>query len=320
MRRVEFRRAGTRMRQEAQMIESVRQSEQSLQGKSPARPDRPGRDLMSAHIARRVMESEESLRRQWQEAPAIGYFVLDDLLPEAWAVAVHRAFPPAATMTLKRSLRELKYVSAQMDRHDPLLEDTIYAFQAPEVVSAVERVTGLCALEPDKHLYAGGLSLMAPGHFLNPHIDNSHDKLRSRYRVLNLLYYVSPDWPEDRGGNLELWPQGPRGRPAKIVSRFNRLVVMITHRNSWHSVSRNRAQVDRCCVSNYYFSARPIGGGDYYHVTEFRGRPEQPFRDVALRADNWVRTVIRTKFPKAFKNLHFYAAKTEAPPSSGKRE
>jgi hypothetical protein len=41
------------------------------------------------------------------------------------------------------------------------------------------------------------------------------------------------------GGNLELWPTGPKGQPITIVSKFNRLVVMITHKQSWHSVSRS---------------------------------------------------------------------------------
>ena len=292
------------------MAEMVRKGERGLHDGPVTRPEgqpqRLDRALMSAEIARRLTESEASLTRQWKPAPAIGCLVLDDLLPAEWAEAIRRAFPDPATMGLKRSLRELKYVAAQMNRYDPLLEEAIYAFQAPEVVSAIERITGLSALEPDRLLYAGGISLMAPGHFLNPHIDNSHDKLGSRYRVLNLLYYVSPDWSEERGGNLELWPQGPKGQPTTIVSRFNRLVVMITHRGSWHSVSRNHSDADRCCVSNYYFSAKPIGSADYYHVTEFRGRPEQPIRDLALRADNWLRTFIRTRFPQAFKNPHFY--------------
>lgn len=263
------------------------------------------RQVLGERIVRRLGECEQALRRQWSEAP-VRHFVLDDVLPADWAEAIRRAFPDGGAMALKRSLRELKYVSAQMSRHDRLLEEAIYAFQTPEVVSAIGRITGLAALEPDEHLYAGGISLMAPGHFLNPHIDNSHDRHRRRYRVLNLLYYVSPDWPEDRGGNLELWPDGLHGRPTTIISRFNRLVVMLTHRESWHSVSRNDTPHDRCCVSNYYFSENPIDGTQYYHVTEFRGRPGQPVRDLALRADNWLRTFIRTRFPAAFNNPHFY--------------
>lgn len=261
---------------------------------------------MSAHLLARLLESERALTTQWRDSTPINHFVVDDVLPSSWAEAIHAAFPNPGAMTLKRSLRELKYVAAQMDKYDSLLEEAVYAFQAPDVVAAIERITALPALEPDERLYAGGVSLMTPGHFLNPHIDNSHDKFRSRYRVLNLLYYVSPEWPEDRGGNLELWPDGPRGSPITIFSRFNRLVGMITHRKSWHSVSENRARFNRCCVSNYYFSKKPIGGTHYYHVTEFRGRPDQPIRDLALRADNWLRTMIRTRFPGTFKNTHFY--------------
>lgn len=276
------------------------------------------RNELGTAICARLDAEEERIGRQWAQSAPINHFVLDDLLPEECAMSIRAAFPRGESMELKRSLRELKYVAAQMDQYDSLLEESIYAFQVPAVVERIGRITGLQALEPDHKLYAGGISLMAPGHFLNPHIDNSHDRLRQRYRMLNLLYYVSPRWPADRGGNLELWPQGPQGRPLTIESRFNRLVVMLTHRRSWHSVSRNRNQADRCCVSNYYFSIRPIEAADYYHVTEFRGRPEQPVRDLLLRADNWVRTTIRTKLPGAFKNSHFYNREPPPPPSGGR--
>jgi Rps23 Pro-64 3,4-dihydroxylase Tpa1-like proline 4-hydroxylase len=269
------------------------------------------RAVLSEAIGRGLLAQEEELARQWGATAPINYFVLDDVLPVAWAEAIRSAFPHAATMGSRRNLREWKCFAAQMNKYHQLLEEAIYAFQAPTVVGAVERITGLNELEPDELLYAGGISLMAPRHFLNPHIDNSHDKFRRRYRILNLLYYVSPDWPDDRGGNLELWPNGVRGRPVTVVSSFNRLVVMITHRHSWHSVSRNLTKTDRCCVSNYFFSAKPLGGADYYHVTEFHGRPEQPLRNLALRADNWLRSVIRTRLPAAFKNPHFY----DAPPT-----
>jgi Rps23 Pro-64 3,4-dihydroxylase Tpa1-like proline 4-hydroxylase len=271
------------------------------------------RDALADEICSRLDSNREGIRLQWERSAPIQHFVIDDLLPQEWASQIRAAFPDGSAMTLKRSLRELKYVAAQMDRYPKLLEEAIYAFQAPGVVERIAQITGLQALEPDSMLYAGGISLMAPGHFLNPHIDNSHDKFRQRYRVLNLLYYVSPGWTENSGGNLELWPQGLRGRPTTVVSRFNRLVVMITHRHSWHSVSRNIAAQDRCCVSNYYFSACPPGGAHYYHVTEFFGRPEQPLRNVLLRGDNWVRTFIRTRMPWAFKNKHFYAQSGSRP-------
>jgi Rps23 Pro-64 3,4-dihydroxylase Tpa1-like proline 4-hydroxylase len=265
-----------------------------------------GRESLASAICERLDAQQDALFEQWRDSGPVRHFVLDDVLPVQWASRLRAAFPSTNSMTIRRSLREVKYVAAQMDQYDPQIEEGVYAFQMPNVVERIARITGLEALEPDSNLYAGGISVMAPGHFLNPHIDNSHDKHRQRYRVLNLLFYVSPDWPADRGGNLELWQTGPSERPTMVVSKFNRLVVMLTHRNSWHSVSKNQTSADRCCISNYYFSRQGIEGEDYYHVTSYRGRPEQPFRDIVLRADNYLRTLIRKKFPSAFKNPHFY--------------
>jgi Rps23 Pro-64 3,4-dihydroxylase Tpa1-like proline 4-hydroxylase len=265
------------------------------------------RAILGQEIAARLREHSGELIEFWQKSGPINHFVIDDVMPATWVHQIHQAFPSGSAMTLKHSLREHKYVAAQMDCHAPLLEEAVYAFQEPEVVSLVEQITGLRALEPDSLLYAGGISMMAPGHFLNPHIDNSHDKFRQRYRVLNLLFYVTPDWDSREGCNLELWPQGPKGAPLEIVSRFNRLAVMVTHRGSWHSVSANVASRNRCCVSNYYFSSQPVGDEDYFHVTSFRGRPEQPVRDMVLRADIWLRSTIRRMFPQGIRaNPHFY--------------
>lgn len=262
---------------------------------------------MGREIHARLERARETLASQWNASGPVNHFVLDDLLPETWTREIRAAFPQETQMRLRRDLREVKYVAAQMNQYDPILEESIYAFQVPEVVNLVHEITGLQALEPDEQLYAGGISAMARGHYLNPHIDNSHDKYRRRYRVINLLFYVSPDWTEADGCNLELWPDGPRGKPVTIVSRFNRLVVMVTHRKSWHSVSPNRAARNRCCVSNYYFSAVPVGGVDYFHVTTFRARPDQPLRDLALRTDGWLRMAVRKAFPGGIReNPHYY--------------
>lgn len=246
------------------------------------------------------------MRRDWEASGRVQHAVVDDLLPVDVARRIRDAFPAPESMGIKKSLRELKHVAAQMDRYDPLLEEAVFAFQDPRVVQLVAEITGLRELEPDSLLYAGGVSLMSRGHFLNPHIDNSHDKARERYRVLNLLYYCSPDWRLDNGGNLELWPEGVSGSPVTIESRFNRLVLMVTHTASWHSVSRVEVDGARCCVSNYYFSKRPAEPRDYFHVTFFRGRPEQPLRDLVLRIDGTLRMGLRKLFPAGVKETRHY--------------
>ncbi len=213
-------------------------------------------------------------------------------------------------MMLKKSLRENKYVAAQMDKYAPILEEIIYAFQDQRVLKAIEKITGIMEMLPDENLYAGGISLMAKDNFLNPHLDNSHDIKREAYRVLNLLYYVTPGWTHEMGGNLELWDDGPKEPQREITANFNRLAIMATHERSWHSVSQVRVDRSRCCVSNYYFSAKPLEDHEYFHVTSFRGRPEQPVRDLVLQGDIALRQAVRTVFKKGIvENKHVYKQK-----------
>lgn len=239
------------------------------------------------------------------------YFVVDDLLPEALAHSIYRSFPDPSTMMLRKSIRELKYVTSQMDTYAPLLEEVVYAFQDPRVVDEVARATRSKQAEPDEKLYAGGISLMARGHYLNPHIDNSHDMERERYRILNLLYYTTPGWNVESGGNLELWPDGTRAAPHTIHSKFNRLLVIATNRNSWHSVSKIVADGNRTCVSNYYFSKVSPEEEDYFHVTSFHGRPEEPVRDLLLRADAALRSFIRKIARTGLRRTRHYYKKGE---------
>ena len=237
----------------------------------------------------------------------IGYFYIDNLLPASLADKIYHSFPNSESMKLRKSLREYKYIAAQMNQYDPILEETIYAFQDSRIVEAIRKICDIKHLYPDENLYAGGISLMKKGQFLNPHLDNSHEKDRQKWRVLNLLYYVSPDWQSSFGGNLEIWPKGLKQQQITIDSIFNRLIVMSTHGSSWHSVSPITEKKRRACISNYYFSDFPLKEDDQFHVTSFRGRPEQKFRNFILQADVLFRQSIRKVFPKgAVKTDHLY--------------
>jgi Rps23 Pro-64 3,4-dihydroxylase Tpa1-like proline 4-hydroxylase len=261
-------------------------------------------DRIIAQLASRKQQLHEEFVSAGR---GIRYFVLDELLDPAHARQIYENFPKTERMVLKKSLREDKYIGVQMNRYDKILEEVVYAFQDPRVVQHLTDITEISELSPDANLYAGGLSAMTKGQFLNPHLDNSHDKDRRLYRVLNLLYYVTPDWREECGGNLELWEHGLKGQQTTVWSKFNRLVCMITHRQSWHSVSPIQCNGMRCCVSNYYFSPASIDQYEYFHVTSFRGRPGQKLRNLILVGDAKLRALIRKVFKVGIRpNPHVY--------------
>lgn len=221
------------------------------------------------------------------------YFVLDDLLPPDIANIIYTNFPSnPEDYSYVDTFREKKFTFKNLEAiKNPIVANITDAFQDVNVIGLISAITEIDDLVADVSLYAGGISRMDKGHFLNPHIDNSHDANKKRYRRLNLLYYVTPEINEEDGGNFELWDHGVK-RPLKITSKFNRLVVMETNKYAWHSVDPVLSDIQRCCVSNYYFSDSSPENYDYYHVTSFSGRPEEKFKRIIGKIDNILRNLI----------------------------
>lgn len=245
-------------------------------------------------ILNKIKESAESIKQQWHnpEGTETRHFVIDDLLEPELCEKIYNAFPRDGNGFFDReSFREKKKTSADLSSYDKVLSDITYALQDKRVVDLLSEFVGFTGIDPDPHLYAGGLSMMFPGDFLNPHIDNSHDGDRLRYRRLNLLYYVSPEWKIENGGNLELWNKD-KTQPKTITALTNRLAVMETNKTSWHSVSPVVVDRPRCCVSNYYFSKNSPDDTEYFHVTSFTGRPDESIKRFVGTADNALRNFV----------------------------
>ena len=223
------------------------------------------------------------------------YLIIDDFLPESEALEISRVFPDQNEMREMKSFREHKYTSKNFSSFDSRLLEVSMAFQDRVVIDLIEKITGIQNQFSDPSFYAGGLSSMSKGHFLDPHIDNSHEATRQAYRRLNLLYYVTPDWEDQYGGHLELWDEEAK-KPLVIHSYFNRLVLMETHALSWHSVCKVKVDQARNCVSNYYFSKESPTGEDYFHITKFSARPEDKAKRMLYCIDGFSRTLLRKIF------------------------
>ena len=236
------------------------------------------------------------------------YLAIDNFLPKNFAEDIYNNFPKKEQMRYMSSFREKKYVFTKLDKTSKLLLGVTFAIQSPKVVSLIEKISGIQNQRPDPSLYAGGLSLMTKNNFLNPHIDNSHDKDRKYYRTLNLLYYVSPEWKLEYGGNLELWDTKVK-KAIIIPSTFNRLVIMETNLHSWHSVNPIKHNRNRCCVSNYYFSETSPSKKDYFNVTSFSARPNQKIRRFFSAVDNFARNNIRFFFKKGIGKIDTFQQK-----------
>ena len=258
------------------------------------RQDRTMKEALIGYIVERLERDTESLREDFNRFKGVTtrFTVLDDLFPPDVAKQIRDAFPATEQMRFLNSFRELKYTSKSLEKFSPIVADATFAFRDWRVIDAVSRITEQRDLVGDPLLYAGGISSMAKDHFLNPHIDNSHDYEQKNYRVLNLLYYCSPGWKVENGGNLELWNDSVT-EAVEIPCLFNRLVLMETNAESWHSVNKVVADDLRCCVSNYYFSPHSPNGYETSHITFFKGRPENKINRLVATTDGYLRTAIR---------------------------
>ena len=245
-------------------------------------------------LLEKIEAVSESIKTQWLNPVGTNtrHFIIDELLDPAFCEKIYSAFPKDGDGFFSReSFREKKRTSADLSAYDKILSDISCAFQDKRVVDLISKLVGFVKIESDPKLYAGGLSMMFKADFLNPHIDNSHDADRKKYRRLNILYYVSPDWKFSNGGNFELWDD-EQVNPKTITSLCNRLVVMETNKTSWHSVSTVTTNSPRCCISNYYFSEISPDETDYFHVTSFTGRPKEKIRRIIGVVDNEVRNFL----------------------------
>lgn len=254
----------------------------------------------SLSISRLIIERLNSigistLKHDYLHSGPVNHLIIDNLLPNDLALRIANDFPDKSALTFVNQLQESKYVGVDFANSHPLIDAAILSFQDPSVLQVFSEVVSIPDLLGDSELYAGGISSMSKDCFLNPHIDNSHDRLRQNYRRLNLLYYISPGWASSQGGSLCLYPNGISSSDfVSIPSIFNRLVVMRTDNKSLHAVTPVLDDTkSRNTISNYYFSSTSPLTEDYYHSTSFRGFKGQLFKGSLLRLNSFARTSIR---------------------------
>src|SRR5438046_10306318 len=128
--------------------------------------DQLRRKEIADYIAARLRDNLATMREEFAAPGRVPSCWVDNLLPNPLARHIFDNFPPVERMMFKNSIKERKYVSAQMNEHPSILEDTVFAFQDPRVLQLIAEITGLSALEPDSDLYAGGISSMRKGNYL----------------------------------------------------------------------------------------------------------------------------------------------------------
>lgn len=235
---------------------------------------------------------------------------VDDLFPADMLDGILE-LPPLTGMLRKENLKERKYLSSKLDILSATQQEIVKAFNSERVANVVAEIMGKLSLEVDPSLYNGGVTVMLPGDFMCPHLDNSHDYSRERRRDVVLLYYFSPFWRDDYGGHLELWNDDRQAAPRRFTYRTNRLVIMETTEQSWHSITPIVGPMPRSSVTSYYYAPAYVVSAP--RLTRFGAWPHQPARELLFQSEFQLRQVAAKILPRSLvPNKHVYKPPVKA--------
>lgn len=252
------------------------------------------REQLATLITERIESERDKIRKDFLSGKAVKtrFAVIDDFLPVSIARKIFISFPAFKEMQLFDNFQEKKYVSKDLEKYKPVIADIIKYFQTTEFVKKIAELTEIKGLQSDLKLQESRICAMAKGHFMNPHLDSSHHQNGENYRVLNVIYYCTPDWKTEYGGNLEIWNESIT-EAIEIPSLFNRLVLMATDNKAWHSVNKVRKDSARCNISSYYFSPQSPNDFETKHATRFKARPEQKFRRILTKVGSNLQMILK---------------------------
>ena len=156
------------------------------------------------------------------------------------------------------SLENLKLVT-------PTVYHTLQYFNSKLFLSYLEDLTGIKGLMGDPGYSGGGAHKIRKGGKLSLHVDfNIHSETK-RFRVLNLLLYLNPQWEEEWEGALELWDLDNKKLSDKIYPIFNRAVIFTLSDKSVHGHPvplKTPEGIERYSLALYYYIEEP--NQEYY--------------------------------------------------------
>jgi hypothetical protein len=200
------------------------------------------------------------------------YWIIDDFLHTDLARKLAAEFPDYNSSDWLFYNNPIEHKKTIHDWYKFPLET--YKFMSKLVskdfVDHISEITGEKTLFADPGLHGGGWHIHGNDGRLNVHMDYSiHPKLKL-LRKYNLIVYLSEEWEDSWGGNLELWSHDPatnQPKECKVVvqNKFNRAVLFDASKNSWHGFyDRIKCPEGkyRKSIAAYYLTEVPVGASD----------------------------------------------------------
>jgi Rps23 Pro-64 3,4-dihydroxylase Tpa1-like proline 4-hydroxylase len=236
-----------------------------------------------------LQAAQDDLASLYQSNQPFAHIVIDDFLPQSTITKLLAEYPTDQSLPIwndathrdketgeyvqkeKRNIRDLL-------RMPPTYRQLIWELNSHCFLDFLSRMTGIYKLIPDQNLRGAGIHQIAPGGFLKIHADFTTHRDFALDRRLNFLLYLNQDWPEEYGGQLELWDSEMQGPPKRVLPVLNRCVVFSTTANSYHGHPHPVTCPDgiyrKSLALYYYTNGRPAGEAEPVFATHWQELPD----------------------------------------------
>ena len=220
----------------------------------------------------------EKRATQYQTATPFPHIVMDDFLDTNALRGIVEEFPDRdGRAYFDRAQERYKYQFDPNTVDSAKVRNLLSELNGEPFLAFLSAMTGIDGLISDPYYSGGGLHETLAGGHLSIHADfNLHDKMKIERR-LNLLVYLNEDWPEEYGGQLELWDKKMRGAAHKVLPVMGRAVVFSTTLQSFHGQPdplRCPPNRSRRSIATYYYTALPVEADIKKRTTTFQTRPK----------------------------------------------
>jgi hypothetical protein len=206
----------------------------------------------------RLQSDREALAREFQEADPYPHVVIPAFFSRGFAQRLLDDFPAFEERFAKGETGEVGGKATRRDVRDisDAYREVDDFIQTPEFLNLMSEITGIPDLMYDAEYHGGGTHENLHGQKLYTHVDfNYHPK--GWHRRLNLIVYLSPEWEQEWGGNLELhsnpWDTST-DRGKTLSTAFNQAVLFETSEHSWHGFGPINLPEDRRHLSRKSFA------------------------------------------------------------------
>ena len=206
--------------------------------------------------------------KDYANAHPYQHVVIDDFLPNDVAVELAKYFPRVGSDSLDTwkyhdNENTVRWFLDDSSRLPMPLREFAAATSGRTFLQFLATLTGMKHLIPDPYFIGGGAMVTAKGGFLDVHADfNWHAPLQA-WRRANALFYLTPDWENRWGGELELWSLDGREKIRSVEPRFNRVVIFSTRSDTFHGQPIPLTcppEVSRNIFSAFYYATESVEG------------------------------------------------------------